>query len=40
MRKTKGTWQIRINGIKDADLYNTEVAVLKIFGKKKDKLKI
>ena len=33
-------WVIQINGIKDEDLYNVEVAVLNLFGRKKKKSKI
>lgn len=35
-----GTWSIQISGIKDEDLYDTEVKVLNLFGKKKKKLKL
>jgi hypothetical protein len=35
-----GTWNIKISGIADADLYDTEVNVLKLFGQKKKKQKI
>jgi len=34
-----GTWNIQIKGIKDEDLYDVEVKVLAIFGKKKKKQK-
>jgi hypothetical protein len=33
-----GTWQIKLTGIKDENLYDIEVAILKLFGRKKKKL--
>jgi hypothetical protein len=32
-----GTWQIKVAGIKDCDLYNAEVCVLSLFKRKKQK---
>lgn len=34
-----GTWSVTINNIRDENLYDVEVAVLKIFGRTKKKLK-
>ena len=31
-----GNWQIKISNIKDANLYDTEMAILKLFGRKKE----
>ena len=33
-----GTWQIKITGIKDWDLHDTEVSVLALFRRKKRKI--
>lgn len=35
-----GTWQIKITGIKDKDLYNTEIQVLSLFQIKKKSRKL
>ena len=32
-----GTWQIKLTGIKDEHLHDTEIAILNIFGRKKNK---
>lgn len=34
-----GTWNIEVRGIRDEDLYDAEVKILALFGKKKKKRK-